>query len=105
MNPLHFSPHCLRHSYASLMLQQGDLMLQQGESLTYVQRQLGHRRLISPRIPTGSGCHWGTKRPWIGWMLPFIYESGSKVVAESGSPLFKRLGWPAATVFRSSAKP
>ena len=33
--PLHFSPHCLRHTYASLMLQQG-------ESLTYVQRQLGH---------------------------------------------------------------
>ena len=32
---LHFSPHCLRHTYASLMLQQG-------ESLTYVQRQLGH---------------------------------------------------------------
>jgi integrase len=22
--PLHFSPHCLRHTYASLMLQQGD---------------------------------------------------------------------------------
>jgi integrase len=33
--PLHFSPHCLRHTYATLMLQQG-------ESLTYVQRQLGH---------------------------------------------------------------
>ena len=37
--PLHFSPHCLRHTYASLMLQQG-------ESLTYVQRQLGHARSI-----------------------------------------------------------
>ena len=33
--PLHFLPHCLRHTYASLMLQQG-------ESLTYVQRQLGY---------------------------------------------------------------
>ncbi|MBU6435080.1 MAG: site-specific integrase, partial [Nitrospirae bacterium] len=31
--PLHFTPHCLRHTYASLMLQQG-------ESLAYVQRQL-----------------------------------------------------------------
>ncbi len=31
----HFSPHCLRHTYASLMLQQG-------ESLKYVQKQLGH---------------------------------------------------------------
>jgi integrase len=33
--PLHFTPHCLRHSYASLMLQAG-------ESPVYVQRQLGH---------------------------------------------------------------
>ena len=33
--PLHFSPHCLRHTFASLLLQQG-------ESAVYVQRQLGH---------------------------------------------------------------
>ena len=33
--PLHFTPHCLRHTYASLMLQQG-------EPVAYVQRQLGH---------------------------------------------------------------
>lgn len=33
--PQHFTPHCLRHTYASLMLQQG-------ESPAYVQRQLGH---------------------------------------------------------------
>jgi integrase len=33
--PAHFSPHALRHSFASLLLQQG-------ESPTYVQRQLGH---------------------------------------------------------------
>ena len=33
--PLHFTPHCLRHAYASVMLQQG-------ESVAYVQRQLGH---------------------------------------------------------------
>lgn len=30
---LHFTPYCLRHTYASLMLQQG-------EPVTYVQRQL-----------------------------------------------------------------
>src|SRR2546428_503604 len=33
--PLHFSPHCLRHTFAILLLQQG-------ESPAYVQRQLGH---------------------------------------------------------------
>jgi integrase len=33
--PLHFTPHCLRHTYASLMLQMG-------QSPVYVQRQLGH---------------------------------------------------------------
>jgi integrase len=33
--PTHFSAHSLRHSYASLLLQQG-------ESPAYVQRQLGH---------------------------------------------------------------
>ena len=33
--PLHFTPHCLRHTFASLLLQQG-------QSPAYVQRQLGH---------------------------------------------------------------
>jgi integrase len=33
--PLHFHPHCLRHTFASLLLQQR-------ESPAYVQRQLGH---------------------------------------------------------------
>jgi integrase len=33
--PPHFTPHCLRHTYASLLLQQR-------ESPVYVQRQLGH---------------------------------------------------------------
>lgn len=33
--PQHFSPHCLRHTYASLLLQDG-------VSPAYVQEQLGH---------------------------------------------------------------
>lgn len=33
--PAHFTPHCLRYTYTSLLLQQG-------ESIVYVQRQLGH---------------------------------------------------------------
>ena len=33
--PRHFSPHSLRHTFASLLLQHG-------ESPAYVQRQLGH---------------------------------------------------------------
>jgi len=33
--PKHFSPHCLRHTFASLLLQAG-------ESPQYVKEQLGH---------------------------------------------------------------
>ena len=33
--PLHFTPHCLRHTYASIVLSEG-------VSAVYVQEQLGH---------------------------------------------------------------
>jgi integrase len=33
--PMHLSPHCLRHTYASLLISHG-------APITYVQRQLGH---------------------------------------------------------------
>lgn len=36
--PRHFTPHCLRHTFASLLLQRG-------ESIAYVQRMLGHRSI------------------------------------------------------------
>ena len=36
--PKHFTPHCLRHTYATLLLQRG-------EELLYVSRQLGHAQV------------------------------------------------------------
>jgi integrase len=51
--PIHFSPHCLRHTFASLLLQQG-------ESVAYVQRQLGHASIqltvetYGKRLPMGN---------------------------------------------------
>jgi integrase/recombinase XerD len=41
--PMHHSPHGLRHSVASLLLQQG-------ESIQYVQRMLGHASI--PTVDT-----------------------------------------------------
>ena len=46
--PSHFTPHCLRHTFASLLLQQG-------ESPQYVQEQLAMPRSRSQRTPTGDG--------------------------------------------------
>ncbi|OLC17104.1 MAG: hypothetical protein AUH29_03390 [Candidatus Rokubacteria bacterium 13_1_40CM_69_27] len=46
--PLHFSPHCLRHTFASLLLQAG-------ESPAYVQRQLGH---ASIQLTVGTYGRW-----------------------------------------------
>jgi integrase len=43
--PLHFTPHCLRHTSASLLLQQGE------GAPAYVQRQLGHAS-IQPTVDT-----------------------------------------------------
>lgn len=38
--PSHFSLHCLRHTYASILLQNG-------ESIQYVQKQLGHKSITT----------------------------------------------------------
>jgi integrase-like protein len=54
--PTHFSPHSLRHTYASLLLSAG-------ESPAFVQRQLGHASIQLAVDTTGSGCRWATKRP------------------------------------------
>jgi integrase len=61
-SPLHFSPHCLRHTFASLLLQEG-------ESPAYVQRQLGHASIqltvdtYGKWLPMGNKADPLIKRP------------------------------------------
>lgn len=54
--PGHFTPHCLRHTYASLLLQQG-------ESIVYVQRQLGHSSI---QLTVDTYGKWLPMGPTIG---------------------------------------
>jgi len=56
--PLHFPPHCLRHTFASLLLPQG-------ESPAHVQHQLGHASTQLTVEPTDAGSHWATRLPSI----------------------------------------
>ena len=74
VQPGHFSPHCLRHTFASLLLQQG-------ESAAYVQRQLGHASIKLTVDTYGKWLPMGNKaavdRP--------DDASGSKVVAIEAS--------------------
>jgi integrase len=78
--PLHFSPHCLRHTYASLMLQQG-------ESLTYVQRQLGHASINLTADTYGKWLPLGNKAAVDRLDTASFVESGSKVVAGECIPI------------------
>lgn len=50
----HFSPHSLRHSFASLLLQHG-------ESPAYEQRQLGHASIHLTVDTYGKGLPLGNK--------------------------------------------
>ena len=72
----HFSPHCLRHTYASLLLQQG-------ESPAYVQRQLGHASIQLTVDTYGKWLPIGNKRAvdQLDGVPPD--ESGSRVVAHA----------------------
>ena len=70
--PLHFSLHCLRHTYASLLIQQG-------ESPAYVQRQLGHASIKLTVDTYGKWLPMGNKAAVDRLDDP----SGSKVVAKS----------------------
>jgi len=70
--PPHFSPHSLRHSFASLLLQQG-------ESPVYVQRQLGHASITLTVDLYGRWLPMGNKAAVDRLDGP----SGSKTVAET----------------------
>jgi integrase len=60
--PLHFSPHSLRHTFASLPLQQG-------ESPVYVQRPLGHASIQLTVDTHGKWLPMGNKAPWATSMM------------------------------------
>ena len=51
----HFTPYSARHTFASLLLQQG-------ESPAYVQRQFGHASIKLTVETYGRGSRWGTKQ-------------------------------------------
>jgi Phage integrase family len=87
--PLHLTPHCLRHSFASLLLQQGG-------SPAYAQRQLGH---VSIKLTVDTYGKWlpmGNKAAVDALDSP----SGSKVVgnaSQASSDEEKIQGNPRAT--------
>ncbi|HEV8456834.1 MAG TPA: site-specific integrase [Methylomirabilota bacterium] len=68
--PRHFTPHCLRHSFASLLLQRG-------ESPQYVQEQLGHKSIT---LTVDTYGRWLPKQAIRGGVDGLDEESGSKVV-------------------------
>ncbi len=71
--PPHFTPHCLRHTFASQLLQQG-------ASPAYVQRQLGHASIQLTVDTYGKWLPMGNKAAVDGLDSP----SGSKLVATAG---------------------
>ena len=77
--PLHFTPHCLRHTYASILLAEG-------VSPVYVQEQLGHATI---ELTVSTYGRWLKKRaPGVLDRLDMSLnsESGSKMVAEGSYP-------------------
>ena len=94
---LHFSPHSLRHTFASLLLQQG-------ESAVYVQRQLGHASIKLTVDTYGKWLPMGNKAAVDRLDEP----SGSKVVAkltpaaEAAAERLEKAGEPSGTRTRDS---
>lgn len=73
--PLHFSLHSLRHTFASLLLQQG-------ESPVYVQRQLGHASIKLTVDTYGKWLPMGNKAAVDRLDDVAAGANGSKVVAK-----------------------
>ena len=75
--PLHFTPHCLRHTYASILLAEG-------VSPVYVQEQLGHATI---ELTVSTYGRWLKKRaPGVLDRLDISLNSEGKVVAEGSYP-------------------
>ena len=88
--PLHFTPHGLRHSYASILLAEG-------VSPVYVQEQLGHATI---ELTVSTYGRWLKKKaPGALDQLDsaMSFESGSKVVAEAAYTV-GTVGTPSAGV-------
>jgi len=81
--PSHFTPHCLRHTFASLLLQAG-------KSPAYVQRQLGHASIQLTVDTYGKWLPMGNKSAVdrLDDPIPALQfdRNGSKAVAEAGKP-------------------
>ena len=72
--PLHFTPHCLRHTFASLLLQQA-------ETPAYVQRQHGHASIQLTVDTYGKWLPMGNKAA----VNQLDDQNGSKKIAKTGS--------------------
>jgi integrase len=74
--PPHHSPHSLRHTFASLLLQQG-------ESIQYVQRMLGHASITLTVDTYGKWLPMGNKAAVDRLDDTGTFLSGGKMVAEA----------------------
>jgi integrase len=82
--PLHHSPHSLRHTFASLLLQQG-------EAIQYVQRMLGHASITLTVDIYGKWLPMGNKAAVDRLDEPPFSESGGKLVADATRTSKRRL--------------